>query len=291
MDPEFPFKLEVRNNELLNLRVHAHEHFQICYIRKGACVHSVFGKEVELVKGNIFSIPPFMEHRIKPMPNQEVELVQIDFMLFFINDLMRDISSINEWSDFAYIQPFVNSGDEFLPRLNLSFSNQIATEQLIASMQHELASKDEGFKLAIKADLLKLLVIIGREYKKHLHGLQEKRVISMRRKEFYDAIGYLQNNYNRQIKLEDVADRVAMAPTYFSRVFKAMMGKTFVEYMNELRIREAMNLLKHSEDSITEICLNVGFNHLGHFNRMFKKMTGITPKEYRKQAAGENRRQ
>ena len=79
-----------------------------------------------------------------------------------------------------------------------------------------------------------------------------------------------------------MAKIAAMSSSYYSYIFKLIKGKNFVEYLNEVRIRNAMDLLKTTDINISEACFAVGFNNLGHFNRVFKELMGLTPSDFRK---------
>lgn len=283
MEDNFPFKLEFRNEKDINRILHAHEPFQLCYILKGTCCHYINGQKHILVKGDIFAIPPFMSHTMASIDKKEVRLVQIDFMHFFINENMRDLSQIDSFVDFAYIQPILSAGEKLYPKLNVSPASQLIIEQLIAGMKRELEAKEDGYRLSIKADLLKLLVLVGREFKNFSGKSKENKAVQLHREAFHEAIDYIEKNYGREIKLEDIAQIATMSSSYFCHIFKLIKGKTFIEYLNQLRISKAMELMKSSNKNITEICFSVGYNNVGHFNRMFKNITGNTPSEYRKQ--------
>jgi AraC-like DNA-binding protein len=279
----FPFQLRVRDHTNFNLSIHAHDQFQVCYVRKGTCKNRVGDNEAVLVKGDLFSIPPFLEHSLTLLPNNDIELVQIDFSPAFINESMQDLSTMNSFVDFTYLQPIMASGDKLLPKLNMSSANQIKVEQLIAGMQEELREKDEGYTLAIRADLLRLLIIAGREFRNFVENRKEGNSIHIHRRAFFDTVEYIKMNFHEEIKLDAVAEMATMAPSYFSHMFKFMMGVTLTEYLNNLRIHKAMELLRLTDISVLEIQLHVGFNHSGHFTRMFKKIAGMTPMQYRKQ--------
>lgn len=286
MSEDFPFKIEVRTRHDYNRSVHSHEHLQLCYIAGGSCEHWIHGKRAITVKGDFFAIPPFVEHRITPHEQMDFELIQIDFMPFFINENLRELSSMDQFVDFAYIQPLITSGEETLPKLQLSPKVQASVEQAIASMQEELKTRQAGYRLAVKADLLKLLILAGREFEQYRKTGHMRAAISDHRKAFYAAIRHIEQHYKEDLRLEDMAAIALMAPSYFSSVFKLMKGATFIEYLNDIRIRQTMELLLTTDLSITEISFQVGYNNIGHFNKMFKKVTGVTPSQYRKNAAG-----
>ncbi len=97
-----------------------------------------------------------------------------------------------------------------------------------------------------------------------------------------DAKQFIQDNYNRQITLEEVSGKVGFNATYFSSLFKKETGYTFLEYLSEVRINKAKELLKDTNYSVMVICENVGYSDIKHFTKTFVKHTNLKPNEYRK---------
>ncbi len=92
---------------------------------------------------------------------------------------------------------------------------------------------------------------------------------------------WLQDNYGRDIKVSQVAERFEMSVRTFNRRFKIATGKTPLQYLQEIRIETAKDLLKTSNLSISEIAYRVGYHDMGHFTGLFKKILATTPSEYR----------
>ena len=97
---------------------------------------------------------------------------------------------------------------------------------------------------------------------------------------------YIAENYKDSITLNDAADYVGVSPAYLSRIFKGSVGLSFSSCLISTRIDNAMNLLKYSTTAVTEIAMLCGFGTLRNFNRFFKRVTGKTPSEYRKETKG-----
>ncbi len=93
---------------------------------------------------------------------------------------------------------------------------------------------------------------------------------------------HVRANFQRTIPLEEITAEVNMTIPAFCRYFKRLSGKTFTRFVNEFRIVHACKLLSEKPSSITDICFESGFNNFSHFNRLFKKMTGKSPSDYRK---------
>lgn len=93
---------------------------------------------------------------------------------------------------------------------------------------------------------------------------------------------WLQDNYGKEVKLSEVAERFDMSVRTFNRRFKSATGKSPLQYLQEVRIETAKDLLKTSNLSISEIAFKVGYQDMGHFTGLFKKLLATTPSEYRK---------
>lgn len=97
------------------------------------------------------------------------------------------------------------------------------------------------------------------------------------------AVRYINENYYEPLSLESVARHVGLNPAYFSSTFKKQMGTGFLSYLNEHRIAQAKLLLKNSNMSIIDVAVAVGFENQSYFSKIFKSLTGMTPRQYRNQ--------
>ncbi|RXZ78647.1 response regulator [Paenibacillaceae bacterium] len=100
--------------------------------------------------------------------------------------------------------------------------------------------------------------------------------------QFMQMIHYIDNNYHNKLYLKELSAKFYINQVYSCQLFKKNLGKTFSEYVTELRIKRACELLKHSELSIEEIASEAGYFDYYYFNKAFKKQCGITPAKFRK---------
>jgi two-component system response regulator YesN len=96
------------------------------------------------------------------------------------------------------------------------------------------------------------------------------------------ALRFIEGNFRSPLKLEQAANEAGMSISCFERHLKLRTGMTFTAYVNGLRIARARELLGMTSTSMLHIALTCGFGNQSHFNRVFKKLTGLTPGEYRK---------
>ena len=92
---------------------------------------------------------------------------------------------------------------------------------------------------------------------------------------------YIEDHFDKDISLDDVSRVVNISPYYFSKVFKEASGLNFIEYLTNIRIEKAKDLLENSNLSIKEICVSCGYTDPNYFSRSFKKNVGVTPTEYK----------
>ena len=141
-----------------------------------------------------------------------------------------------------------------------------------AEFQHNSISA-HSLEEVIRRFYLRLEALLRRNYDqaKKRHG-----------KPVEDAKRYIEQNYTRQISLEEVAAQVGLSSAYFSKLFKSELGVGYAEYLTEVRLEHAKRLLLDSNGSVKEIAAQVGYLDDKYFSKLFKKQTGIKPSEFRR---------
>ena len=97
------------------------------------------------------------------------------------------------------------------------------------------------------------------------------------------AIEYMQNHYDEPLTLADLAKTVHLSVSRFSHLFTEQMGASIVDYLSSVRINHAKRLLLTTDHNCTRICYDVGYNNQSYFTRVFKQLTGLTPRQFRNQ--------
>lgn len=96
-----------------------------------------------------------------------------------------------------------------------------------------------------------------------------------------DVYQYIKDNYKKDISLDEISEIANLTPTSFCRMFKSKTRKNFIEYLNEIRVSNACKHLIETDMSVSEIAYECGYKTVSNFNKLFKKITGNTPKEYK----------
>lgn len=102
----------------------------------------------------------------------------------------------------------------------------------------------------------------------------------------YMAKQYVEDNISKNITIETITDIIHITPNYFSSIFKKVTGDSFITYVNLRKIEKAKEILKAVDIPVSEVAEKCGFSDVKYFNRVFKKYTGVTPSEYKKQEIG-----
>lgn len=274
-----PFFIAKRTE--LNCTKHRHAFVQIIYVSKGRCKHVLNDNEFEIFKGDIFIMPPFVPHYF--IENGDVEIFEYEFVPEFINERFSQSFTEKSFMDFAYLEPFLVIENKIQPRLNLYGAAQLEVEEVFREILLEYEDLNEDFELMIKALTLKLLILVSREYHHTDDKSDENYLFAKHKDSLMRAVEYIKENYNTGICLDDAVRVSLLSKSYFGFLFKHMTHMTFTEYVNNLRINKAIEMLKTRPDlKIIDICFEVGYNNVNHFNRIFRHQMGLTPMQIRK---------
>jgi two-component system response regulator YesN len=114
----------------------------------------------------------------------------------------------------------------------------------------------------------------------HIHSMyysKNKDILLM-------AKEYISDHFTKALTLEEVAEVVQLSPQYFSKIFKERVGRSFIDYLTEVRVERAKALIRTEQFSVKKVCFEVGYKDPNYFSRVFKKHTGFSPSEYKQKS-------
>lgn len=267
---EYPFALYRVRHTAYGFRMppHWHEETEIVYVESGI-LYLTIGEDVCTGKGgDIFLVNAGDIHGMhweRPDTSYVTILFPVSSLLFLNMD-----SSTRE-----YLIPLSEQKTGFIHKL----TDTAAYPRILAAVQKLLelnTEKPPAYQLGTKSCLLDIL------YQLFSAGLTGKVPAEAGNGPLCrEILSYLKENCTGEISLSAAASRFHMSEKYFSRFFKKTFSLTYVDYVNQLRIERAADLLTHSDLPVTEIALRCGFSSCSYFNRRFKELTGVTPRAYR----------
>lgn len=255
-----------------SMNTNYHDHFEMVYIKRGEAVFQVSGDDVDMRPNDIIIIKPNQAHKFV-VSSEQCEFLVLSFK--FENRANGQFSTVS-LNDFI---EFVNDDSIAYIHLQLSRKNDI-----IGVMNRILREHDKqqiwGEYLSYLL-IMELFVLVSRTLK--LEWEQNVKSRSVKLKELL-AISkeFIENNYEKELALSDVAGYVFLSESYFAHTFKDEFGVSPKKYLLNVRINAAKELLSMTDQKINDIAKEVGFSSQQRFNDIFKKYEGMTPLHYRK---------
>ena len=267
-DEGLPFNIWITEYEALSLRHHWHEFTEILYVLEGEAIQRVNNSSYKITPLDLVIINGLELHSTYTEPNQKARFLVIQLPPSFLSLFYRDTKRYRISNHFC----ISSTGKEL--------NSQI--KECLDEILHELRNKKDGHRYFLAACMYRLLGVLHRD--SGIEHFNDKSYIEQKLilERLSPAILYIENNFCHPISLEEVCGQVGLSAQYFCKNFKKATTYTFVEYLNTLRVLYAQNMLANSDISITEAAYSSGFSSISYFNRIFKKITGENPSQFRR---------
>lgn len=155
-----------------------------------------------------------------------------------------------------------------------------AIDALAEQMMREMKEEQPGYEDYARALTMQLLIACCRQLP--VETDEPPAASNPMHERIFEVVRYINEHYTEELTLERLSERLYVSPYSISRSFKEATGFTFVEYVNSVRVKEAITLLLGSSLKVNAIARKVGFGSVTHFGRVFKEVTGRAPLFYRK---------
>lgn len=219
-------------------------------------------KNVALRQGECIIIPPSYRHSFMVDGMQKCQITQFGFKLLEVNEKLDCLILLK--SEQPYFK--ITNCTDVLENMNnlYTYSNY--------------SSYAEYNKLLFNMEVQKLFILLS------MHIDRMSLIKQKCENKLLEAVlSYMDNHYEQDIHIEALARTYKISSRYLRRLFMDQVGFSAVEYMTMLRIERAKDLLKNTSVSIPDIAMNVGYNSFQYFSLIFKKKTGVSPKDFRNQ--------
>lgn len=266
-----PLKVRFFDYAHFSYPLHFHSEYEIIYIKEGTGTRFLGNNIAQYKAGDILLIGSNLPHFMKSddaYHSDNTDLRVTGTIIQFEKDFMY--YAINHYPHFIKIKKLLQDSLR-----GIYFSS--------AKLQDLLA------KLPLENGLNQLMLFL--EILKEMSETDNRQIISSSdfiNETIYDTaridkiISYLNKNYTRHISLDEIASFAAMNTAAFCRYFKSKTGKSFKNYILDMRIGYACKLLLMEDMSISQLSSQCGFDTISHFNKTFKKNMGYVPSQYRK---------
>lgn len=250
------------------------------YDGKGAYV--IQGKEYCVSRGDIVFIPPGVVHSIKADNRQPFVRQSVHFDFIYTGGY--DTMPMWEWVPNELQEDKIHPTPIFSEKLSLpTVSHMLHVAKirpLFVRLFREMYRKEPGYKLAVKACILDILLLIHRNaFSGNMGSAEEPPTVLP--KAIADAKRFMEMNFSERLTLSAIAEVAHCHPSHLERLFKRFLGCPPIEYLLEVRISKAKEFLENPDLNISEIAAEVGFDSVQYFSLVFKKLVGFPPRHYR----------
>ncbi|MCQ2772691.1 MAG: AraC family transcriptional regulator [Bacilli bacterium] len=142
-------------------------------------------------------------------------------------------------------------------------------------------AEEDCYQLDVASKIASLLKVCYKKLPHKIISEEKKQNLKKKNQRLQRIVSYVDDNFDSQIRLEDIALQEGLSPTHFSHLFSSSFGITFQEYVNTKRMEQCIRLMQNQEKTLLEISYEGGFSDPKYMNRMFLKTFGCTPKEFR----------
>ncbi len=253
-----------------------HDFWELCYVEEGETVLFFDGKEEKLTKEDLILIAPDKIHSYHSQNGNENRAFVVCFESF--SYALKALTGVKLSLNLAERDSVKKIIEESLSTFCMNENEHLEA----------LPSPSFGGQQALMLQLEYLLICLLRRL-----SVAEDSVI-----EFFDGENFhadlvntvarfLKDNVNKKISLEEISAKFNYSRSFLCKIFKIHTGETLITYFNRIKIEEAQKRLRKTTVSVSDIAFGLGFREVKYFDALFKKLTGMSPNEYRRQNVGE----
>ena len=268
------FFLQKMTGEKRRVHPHIHSAIEMLFIKSGEFLMYADDEEFTLGEGCVILFRSNTVHRVYKLSEQEGYY----YVLKLRPSLLADFSSPEQAG--TYLLPLSLSTRVQKTVWTAEEARANGMTEAIEKIALEAERREYGFDLAMRTHAASIALAVLRDIHPEKTNLGDLGGDIIRR--IYDVILYVNAHYAENITAADCAARAFMSPSYFSRCFFRITGKSFKDYLNTVRINHAEKELLSSDKSVTRIAADCGFNNLSYFISVYKKIKGTTPKQAQK---------
>lgn len=252
---------------------HTHNFWEIVLVNGGSGYHNLEGQSFLVGTGDVFLIQKHQNHFFHSL--RDLELINVLYDPEVLELQETELRKLPGYCAMFLLEPHHRKKHNFSSRLHLKRRELSPALQIIEKIETACNEKDAGWEITSLISLQELMIYFSKCYV----SAESPDATSLLR--VADVIAQLEKGYMRPWTLDDLVQTANMSKGNLIRIFKNATNQTPIEYLIDIRIQHANDLLRKTNLSITEIAYQVGFNDGNYFSRLFKKVQHCSPREYR----------
>ena len=272
--PDCPIAVfNVRDKKTLT-PMHSHTYLEIALVVSGTGTYCSSREKFSIKSGDLFLLCPDHSHSYTFQEN-----------LVVYNLLLKDSSVLNQHLELAQepalrvffeLEPRFRSNDRFQKHVQLSVEQVEALAEIMEQMEHELKTQGLHFKNMLNLLLKRFLILLCRYYTSMI-DVQNDHLFALA-----NVLQYMNQQIATRITCEDLARHTHMTPKTFYRYFKTATGMAPIDYLLDMRMKRAKQMLEETTLPVKQIADQCGFCNVSYFGQQFRKAFGLSPGQIRK---------
>ncbi|WP_101842753.1 AraC family transcriptional regulator [Halobacillus sp. Marseille-P3879] len=255
---------------------HSHLEYEIYYFHKGSCRYLIGDKIYLLSPGDVIIMDGLTLHRPRVFEREEY----VRSTIHFESDYFKEILSAMNMEEL--LRPFSSLKSHCI---NLESQDRADFEAVLKRMdEHNIKKENPISGYRFQLAFIELLTLLYSFLKREIDEKSEGEKGSPGQMDYVQrVVSYIEHHYMEDLSMEKLEIELHLNRFYLSKMFKKVTGFTIFNYLYQRRINQAkIDFLVHPDRSVTEVSFLIGFKHPAHFSRVFKKLTGMTPEQYKK---------
>ncbi|WP_308637761.1 AraC family transcriptional regulator [Paenibacillus silvisoli] len=279
-----------RARESFELLMHAHDFIEICMVTEGSGVHYIGPDRLSVSRGDLFFIPVGITHVFRPKSaakGRPLLMYNCTLPAAHIGKLLQALPAAAGGAQIADALLQLNETGQWLHIRDRNEEGQ----HLFHRLHDEFTARKPGYTASLCAATIELLVLVYRRWLEAAPQLRTSEETPQRQRQasqtlqpsasMQHIIEQIDADCTAELHVADMAAKLGISERHFQRGFKKATGKTFLDYVQSARIDLSCKLLLRGDDKISDIAARAGYADMKFFHELFKKKTGVTPRQYR----------
>lgn len=280
-DSKFPLHICRVNQDALITHEHdlteieyTHDFIELVFIVKGTGVQVIESQEYDVSTGDVFVLQGNQKYFFKNA--SKLEIINVIFSSKSTRGFVSNhIKQLKGFRALFLLESRYRATHYLKNKLHLNRKKLLSLEHLLNAMISEQINKRDGYRIILTNKIQELIVLLSRYYSS-LGATEAESLLQLSK-----VLEHLENNYHEKIYLNNLAKIACMSTRNFQRVFRKAVGVSPMQYIIQIRLKEAKKLLLDSSQSIADIAVATGFNDVNYFIKCFKLYQKTTPLRYR----------
>lgn len=248
---------------------HTHRSVEIYYFIEGSCKMDIGDEVIDANKGHIIIIPPNIVHSFYLETKEKTKFIHIHID---VNELELLLTMDN------------NIKINLIPIIfSIKYHYRIVADNNLKSLLYSIIKEKNDTSIISRAlcnlHLIEFIINVIKKEDMTSLFLNFKNTITPR----YVLLSfeYIENHYSEKVLISDISESLNISSRYLSKLFYEVTNLTIFQYLTLYRVNKAINLMLTTNESLTDISLNVGLGDVQHFSKVFKNIIGINPRKYK----------